>query len=340
MNSTEVIEEMQYCFQHLKGSCPKVRRLAVIKVAMYVFMAGTIFVAVCGNCMVIISISHFKQLHSPSNFLILSLGCVDCLLGSLIMPYSMIRSVESCWYFGEIFCAIHSSLDMMMSIASILHLGFIAADRYFAICDPLRYRNKMTMFNITLFIVISWLFSFAFGFGVVLSKVNLAGIEEFVVSSSCVGACIVILNKEWGMLSASVAFIIPGTVMISLYIKIFFVARRHARVINAAAPVDDKSSIADKREKKAAKTLGIVIGVFLLCWLPFFITIIIDPFIDFSTPVIVFDTLMWLGYFNSACNPMIYGFFYPWFQKAFKIVVTGKVFCVGSSSINIFTDKY
>uniref|UniRef100_W5NL79 G-protein coupled receptors family 1 profile domain-containing protein n=1 Tax=Lepisosteus oculatus TaxID=7918 RepID=W5NL79_LEPOC len=292
-----------------------------IKVAMYVFMAGTIFVAVCGNCMVIISISHFKQLHSPSNFLILSLGCVDCLLGSLIMPYSMIRSVESCWYFGEIFCAIHSSLDMMMSIASILHLGFIAADRYFAICDPLRYRNKMTMFNITLFIVISWLFSFAFGFGVVLSKVNLAGIEEFVVSSSCVGACIVILNKEWGMLSASVAFIIPGTVMISLYIKIFFVARRHARVINAAAPNGNKNKIKANRERKAVKTLSIVMGIYLLCYVPFSVTTVTDLFLIFSPPVVIFDTLIWLGYFNSTCNPIIYAFFYPWFQKAFKIII-------------------
>uniref|UniRef100_W5NL78 G-protein coupled receptors family 1 profile domain-containing protein n=1 Tax=Lepisosteus oculatus TaxID=7918 RepID=W5NL78_LEPOC len=306
-----------------------------IKVAMYVFMAGTIFVAVCGNCMVIISISHFKQLHSPSNFLILSLGCVDCLLGSLIMPYSMIRSVESCWYFGEIFCAIHSSLDMMMSIASILHLGFIAADRYFAICDPLRYRNKMTMFNITLFIVISWLFSFAFGFGVVLSKVNLAGIEEFVVSSSCVGACIVILNKEWGM-TPFLTFYLTCSIMIALYMKIFIIAKRHAHVIKTKFKDISNSKLSKRSERKAAKTLGTVVAVFLLCWMPYYIGSIVDPYVNFDTPAVVYDSFIWLAYFNSTFNPFIYAFFFPWFRKALKIIATCKIFRPNSSRIQIY----
>ncbi|XP_066569689.1 trace amine-associated receptor 4-like [Amia ocellicauda] len=330
---------MQYCFQHVKGSCPKAQRVVIFKAVIYVIMVGTIVVAVCGNIMVIISISHFKQLHSPTNFLILSLACVDCFLGAFIMPYSMICSVETCWYFGEMFCKIHSSFDMMMSTASILHLGFIAIDRYYAICEPLRYRSKITMSIITIFISITWIVSLGFGFGVIYSKVNLEGIEGFVILNHCVGTCFVILNKMWGLLGPLVSFIIPGTVMIFLYIRIFVVARRHAKVIDKILSKPSNHDIAENRERKAAKTLGIVMGVFLLCWLPFFITIIIDPFINFSTPIILFDTLMWLGYFNSACNPIIYGLFYPWFQKAFKIIITGKVFKKYSSFINLFTEN-
>nr|XP_006626539.2 PREDICTED: trace amine-associated receptor 4-like [Lepisosteus oculatus] len=345
MNSTTEFEEMQYCFQYLEGSCPKAHRTAVIKVAMYIFMVGTMLATVSGNLMVIISIAHFKQLHSPTNFLTLSLGCADCLLGAFVMPYSMVRSVETCWYFGDLFCKIHSSLDMTISVASILHLTFIAVDRYVAICDPLRYRSKITTFVVAIFIGISWIYSLGLGFGVVFSKINLTGIEEFVILNSCVGTCFLIFNKHWGVLAALLAFLIPGTVMISLYVKIFMVASRHVRVLNdtsgkICARNDHKRKIVENRERKAAKTLGIVMGVFLICWLPFFMATIIDPFIGFSTPVILFDALVWFGYFNSTCNPVIYGFFYPWFQKAFKIIITGKVFCYNSSSTHLFTDKH
>ncbi|XP_066571146.1 trace amine-associated receptor 4-like [Amia ocellicauda] len=335
---------MEYCFQHLKGSCPKARRLVLIKVGMYMFMVGTIFLTVCGNLIVIISIFHFKQLHSPTNFLILSLGCVDCLLGALVMPLSMIRSIETCWYFGELLCKIHSSFDMMISMASIFHLSFIAIDRYYAICEPLRYKSKITIFVIAIFIGVSWLLSLGFAFGVVFSNVNIIGIEELVISNSCVGACVLIFNKQWGLLATLVAFLIPGIVMISLYMKIFLVARRHARLINNISEKDvsqndNKNKVAYNRERKAARTLSIVMGVFLFCWLPFFIATLIDPFIDFSTPPILFDALVWFGYFNSTCNPIIYGLFYPWFQKAFKIIITGKIFCHNSLLLNLFPDS-
>ncbi|XP_061097635.1 trace amine-associated receptor 4-like [Conger conger] len=311
---------------------------------MYMFMVFTILMTVCGNLLVIISISHFTQLHSPTNLLILSLACIDCCLGSFVMPYSMIRSVESCWYFGEIACKMHSAFDMTLSIASILHLSLISVDRYCAICKPLWYRSAVTMLKVACLIAITWLFSFGFSFGVVFSMINLVGMEELIAANSCEGTCLLIFNKEWGVIAALVAFFIPGTVMTLLYLKIFYVARSHARKINdsLAAPRavnDKKTHSSEQREKKAAKTLAFVMGVFVLCWLPFFIALIVDPFINFSTPLSVVDALTWFGYFNSTCNPLIYGFFYPWFQRVFKIIISGQVFKNGSSLINLYTEN-
>ncbi|XP_006013575.3 trace amine-associated receptor 4-like [Latimeria chalumnae] len=308
---------------------------------MYVFFSGSILVTVFGNLVVIISISHFKQLHSPTNFLLLSLAVTDFLVGFIVMPYSMITSIETCWYFGDVFCKIHSSCDVMLTTASIFHLCFIAIDRYYAVCDPLHYTTTVTIPVILLFLVISWAAPICFAFGMVFSGVNLEGIEDLVALIFCEGSCILLFNKLWGTLGLVIAFFIPCTVMIGIYVKIFFVARRHAKVLNSmtekmASKGENKKKISGNKERKAAKTLGIVMGVFLLCWLPFFTTIIVDPFLDFSTPGIVFECLVWLGFFNSTFNPIIYGFFYPWFQKALKLILTCEIFSLGSSTINLF----
>ncbi|XP_026853059.2 trace amine-associated receptor 4-like [Electrophorus electricus] len=337
MNMTGIdVENVLLCFPHQPDSCPKVQRLAVLQVLMYILMLPTIFMTVFGNLLVIITISHFKQLQSPTNLIILSLALVDCMLGCLVMPFSMVRWVEGCWFMGDMFCKIHSGLDMTLSIVSILHLCLVSIDRYMAICDPLTYRTKMTKKSVAVCITVLWVFSFAFSFGVVLSNVNTQGLESLLILSSCVGNCALIFNRQWGLTAALVAFFIPGTIMSSLYLKIFHVARKQAKLISDRVVVmtlsETKSYSSEQRERKAAKTLGIVMGIFLLCWLPFFITTITDPLLGFSTPVDVFDVLVWFGYLNSTCNPLVYGFFYPRFQRAFKLIISKYVLHLSNSS--------
>ncbi|KAK2489756.1 hypothetical protein MC885_016568 [Smutsia gigantea] len=211
---------------------------------MYPFMSGAIFITVFDNLAMIISISYFKQLHTPSNLLILPMEVTNFLLGLTIMPYSMIRSVENCWYFGLTFCKIHHSFDLMLSVASIFHLCSVAIDRFHAICYPLRYSTKMTIS--------------------------------------------IMLNKLWGTTWFMAGFFTPGSVVVGIYGKIFAVSRKHACAINNL-PENQNNEM--RQDKKAAKTLGIVMGVFLLCWFPCFFTILPGPFLNFSTPVVLFDAL-------------------------------------------------
>jgi len=172
-NETDIYSENVFlCYPLLPDSCPRAHRLAVLKVSMYAFMVLMILTTVFGNLLIIISISHFKQLQSPTHMIVQSLAACDCLLGSLVMPYSMVRSVEGCWYLGDVVCKVHSSLDMTFSISSILHLSLIAIDRYWAICDPLRYKMRVTNNTVAVFIVFTWLFSFVYSFSVVFSGVN------------------------------------------------------------------------------------------------------------------------------------------------------------------------
>lgn len=87
-----------------------------------------------------------------------------------------------------------------------------------------------------------------------------------------------------------------------------------------------KRKIALARERKTVKTLGIIMGTFIFCWLPFFIVALVLPFCAESCymPDWLGAVINWLGYSNSLLNPIIYAYFNKDFQSAFKKIVRCK----------------
>lgn len=88
-----------------------------------------------------------------------------------------------------------------------------------------------------------------------------------------------------------------------------------------------KETLEAKRERKAAKTLAIITGAFVVCWLPFFVMALMLPLCaecEFFFTDTIASVFLWLGYFNSTLNPVIYTIFSPEFRQAFKRILCGQ----------------
>lgn len=80
----------------------------------------------------------------------------------------------------------------------------------------------------------------------------------------------------------------------------------------------DSETWREQKERRAALMVGILIGVFVLCWIPFFLTELITPLFSWHIPPTWKSVFLWLGYSNSFFNPLIYTAFNKNYNSAFK----------------------
>ncbi|XP_039323772.1 trace amine-associated receptor 9 isoform X1 [Saimiri boliviensis] len=339
-------EAVELCYKNVNGSCIKTPCSPGPRAILYAVLGFGAVLAVFGNLLVMIAILHFRQVHTPTNFLIASLACADFSVGVTVMPFSTVRSVESCWYFGESYCKSHTCFDTSFCFASLFHLCCISVDRYIAVTDPLTSPTKFTVSVSGICIIFPWFFSVTYSLSIFYTESNEEGIEELVVALTCVGGCQAPLNQN-RVLLCFLHFFIPTVTMVFINSKIFLVAKHQARKIESTASQAQSSSESykervAKRERKAAKTLGIAMAAFLFChlisWLPYSIDSLIDAFMGFITPAYIYEICCWCAYYNSAINPLIYALFYPWFRKAIKVIVPGQVLKNSSATMNLFSE--
>lgn len=106
--------------------------------------------------------------------------------------------------------------------------------------------------------------------------------------------------------------------MVTIYIKMYNLARYHARKIE-----ETQSGTMRKPENKALFTLGMIMGLFLVSWIPFFIINLVNSACK-CVPDKLFVAVTWVGYVNSTMNPIIYSKFNADFRAAFKRILLCK----------------
>ncbi|KFU83576.1 Alpha-2B adrenergic receptor, partial [Chaetura pelagica] len=284
---------------------------------------------------------------------------------------------------------IYLALDVLFCTSSIVHLCAISLDRYWSV-SAVGYNAKRTPRRIKCGIVTVWAIAAAISLPPLLYKGGEKKEEEVGTRLQCK------LNEEaWYVLSSSIgSFFAPCLIMVLVYLRIYFIARRRHRSRPAGTrPPGDTTSLLSpeeppgspspmvgtcpqagectgghrrdirghprdngnhsrdteghprdtlatklgravlthelnprrrktqvKREQRFTLVLAVVIGVFILCWFPFFFLYSLGALCPHhcKVPDSVFQVFFWIGYCNSSLNPIIYTIFNRDFRRAFR----------------------
>ncbi|XP_004838545.1 5-hydroxytryptamine receptor 7 isoform X1 [Heterocephalus glaber] len=292
---------------------------------------------IAGNCLVVISVCFVKKLRQPSNYLIVSLALADLSVAVAVMPFvSVTDLIGGKWIFGHFFCNVFIAMDVMCCTASIMTLCVISIDRYLGITRPLTYPVRQNGKCMAKMILSVWLLS---------ASITLPPLFGWAQNVNDDKVCLISQDFGYTIYSTAVAFYIPMSVMLFMYYQIYKAARKSAAkhkfpgfprvqpesvislngMVKLQKEVEECANLSRllkherknisifKREQKAATTLGIIVGAFTVCWLPFFLLSTARPFICGTAcsciPLWVERTCLWLGYANSLINPFIYAFF-------------------------------
>ncbi|XP_022098345.1 dopamine receptor 1-like [Acanthaster planci] len=308
-------------------------------VVIALVLSTLIILSIVGNVLVCVAVATEDKLRKTGNSFIVSLAMADLLVSILVMTFGMANDLLGYWAFGPEFCDVWISFDVMFSTASILNICAISVDRYLHIKKPFAYyrwiTNKRALLAIAMVWIMSALVSFLpiqlglhkeFGAPAKASTTPPPTPAAVLVESNPFISCVLDLNPTYAVVSSTISFFLPCVVMIAIYTRIFSAVRervRNARM-GRLGKIDNPDSSCHGNQAasdhKAAVTLGIIMGVFLFCWVPFFLLNIISPMCGgrCDPPPALLSTLTWLGYFNSTLNPIIYSIFNRDFRVAFK----------------------
>ncbi|XP_024858654.1 trace amine-associated receptor 13c-like [Kryptolebias marmoratus] len=216
-------------------------------------------------------------------------------------------------------CGFFNLMSYIITSASVGNMVLISADRYVAICDPLRYLNKVTQGKAKICVCLCWACSMLYN-GVILKEF----LKNPDMYNFCYGECVILFDYITQAFDLFFTFLSPITVIIVLYMRVFVVAVSQARAMRShIAAISQQGSVsvsARKSERKAATAIGLVVIVFLISFCPFYVPAFAGHKSLYSREVFTFS--VWLFFFNSCLNPIIYAFFYPWFRKCIKQIVT------------------
>ncbi|XP_041090099.1 orexin receptor type 1-like [Polyodon spathula] len=328
------------------------------KLYEWVLIVGYIIVfvvALAGNTLVCLAVWRNHHMRTVTNYFIVNLSLADVLVTAICLPASLLVDITETWFFGQTLCKVIPYLQTVSVSVSVLTLSFIALDRWYAICHPLKFKSTAKRARNS--IVAIWIISSLMMVpqAIVMEKGSM--IPELANRTMLFSVC----DEHWGaeiypkvyhVCFFVVTYLAPLCLMFMAYFLIFrklwcrqipgtttAMARkwiplsRHAASAQQGTPSSSSHrSVALSAEikqlrarHKTAKMLLVVLLVFALCYLPISVLNILKRVFrrfensdDREAIYAWFTFSHWLVYANSAANPIIYNFLSGKFRGEFK----------------------
>ncbi|XP_076804681.1 alpha-2Da adrenergic receptor-like [Clavelina lepadiformis] len=173
-----------------------------------------------GNVMVVVAILKDNVINKHiQNTYLMSLAVSDALLVVLVVPFTLTNELLDYWPFGDVYCRIYLSLDILLCTASICNICFIGLDRYISVKYPTTYRKFRTPTRIRLAILFVWIYAAA------VSLLPFSGNTE-IIHGETHQECFINDSSWFIILSCSLSFFIPSCIIFPVYIKIYMIGRK------------------------------------------------------------------------------------------------------------------
>ena len=287
----------------------------IVTIIQLLAFTTVILTAFVGNILVCIAVYKFRQLQTSTNIALVSLAVTDILMVYVITLHA-VMVIQGRWTFGNTLCEVSGSIGLTLNLMSLLHLTYVSLDRFIAIIKPFRYQVWITKQRVLKTMLLMW----------IIGALLLNGPWGDFEYRANVFGCLNGVKRGKFRLSTFIILIvfvsIPSAFILFTQMWVCNVARSHAKKMNKqqtnlrisysepSPPVmssETKTKYGRKttaettfrREMKSVKTFGILVGCFLVCYIPFYTVATLRSFngLD-SVHSSVLTTVTWIAFVN------------------------------------------
>ena len=291
-------------------SCGSIERLSgAASVVLSLWFASSGLAAVIGNAVVLWLFYKNESLRTISNWFLASLCVADFLVGLVVDPMYIAIGVFAQPRIGSILRKVMEMVWIHSTAATVFNLCCVSVDRFIAIRFPFRYQEIITKKRCYTVIIMVWLISLFLPFSRILEETDATTFGNFWLSL------------------LFIFFVLPLTVVTFCYFWIFIIAKKQAGRIkreNLQNFNEMNSPVRAIQNHKGIKTIGFVLGVYIISWMPFLVLLVVN-YVTASDKCfsnkLVYIVWPWLGVVcltSSAINPWIYFFRNGEFREAFR----------------------
>ena len=288
------------------------------------FLVTLNVLSLTGNILVCIAVYKNTRLRTTTNLYIIALAVSDLMSAVFVMPFALGVLITGEWVYGQVICNFQAYMAMFMVYVSPVTMGLTAFNRYMRICkSEQQYKRIFSPWKSRALLACVWILVACYS-----AVPKLAGLQDYAFIPGY-ALCGVVHVSESGKIIhytivLSLFFLTPLTTTIFSYIKVAKMIRQHNAAMSSTIHRGATGSSITVQELKLSKSLFVVVFAFMICWIPFWVIVLLRRFhvVTSEMPRNIELLPSFFIYLSNTINPFIYAGMNPIFKSEFK-----KMFC-------------